>query len=874
MILDKELSKSVEGYWAISERVLLTKISARPFNIALIQVYSPTADAEEEEIDQFYEELDTAKKHCKSQEVVIIMGDLNAKVGRGRDEDTVGPHGLGIRNDRGERWIEWCKSNEQVIMNTWFELPKRRLHTWTNPAGTARNQIDYITVNSRFRNAVKRVQTYPGADCGSDHVMLAAKLIIKPRKQQQRSGIKRLDYTAFMKDEDMKQRYKSEVINRYKELQHVNGKTQWDTFKEALVDSAKEIIPVEERKKKQRWMTDEILARMEKRRVLKREDKEKYKAADKEIRERCKEAKERWLNDQCAKIEQSKDRDPTNLHRNIKELMGHKKAAQSGCIKAKNGEMLTEKKDLLLRWKEYTQELFQDDRGERPLIENANEGPSILKEEVESALKKMKNNKAAGPDEIRVELIKSLEEFGINKLTEILNEMYESGNLPDDLLKSVFITLPKKPGAVECEAYRTISLMSHVIKILLRILMTRLRSKLRPEISKAQCGFIPDSGTRNAIFMLRMLSERSIEMKRDLYVCFIDYTKAFDTVQHEELFRILQALNLDGKDVRIVRNLYWSQTAAVRVADETTEEFQIKRGVRQGCVLSPDLWNLYGERIMKQLEDIPGISVGGRNINNLRYADDTTMLAYMEEKLQVLMDKIVEESARAGLSLNSKKTLCMVITKKLVAPRCSLHAEGKSINQVEQFVYLGSLITADGRCDKDITRRIGMAKDAFRRMEKILLNRTISITTRLRVLSCYVIPVLTYGSEGWTISAAMERRIDAAEMWFLRRMLKVTWYSHTTNEDVLRRAGCEKSLLVTIRKRQLEFFGHVMRKEGLEELFITGKIEGRRDRGRQRLTYLDSMAKWTGVPKEELLHKSKDRDKWKFMIANVIGHGT
>ena len=126
MILDKELSKSVEGYWAISDRVLLTKISARPFNIALIQVYSPTADAEEEEIDQFYEELDTAKKHCKSQEVVIIMGDLNAKVRRGRDEDMVGPHGLGIRNDRGERWIEWCKSNEQVIMNTWLQLPKRR----------------------------------------------------------------------------------------------------------------------------------------------------------------------------------------------------------------------------------------------------------------------------------------------------------------------------------------------------------------------------------------------------------------------------------------------------------------------------------------------------------------------------------------------------------------------------------------------------------------------------------------------------------------------------------------------------------------------------------------------------------------------------
>ncbi len=82
----------------------------------------------------------------------------------------------------------------------------------------------------------------------------------------------------------------------------------------------------------------------------------------------------------------------------------------------------------------------------------------------------------------------------------------------------------------------------------------------------------------------------------------------------------------------------------------------------------------------------------------------------------------------------------------------------------------------------------------------------------------------------------MERRIDAAKMWFLRHMLKVTWYSHTTIEEVLRRAGYEKYLVMTIRRRQLEFFGHVMRKEGLEELFITGKIEGRRNRGRQRLT--------------------------------------
>ena len=157
--------------------------------------------------------------------------------------------------------------------------------------------------------------------------------------------------------------------------------------------------------------------------------------------------------------------------------------------------------------------------------------------------------------------------------------------------------------------------------------------------------------------MIRMLSERAIEMQKDLYLCFIDYTKTFDKVQHEELLGMLGKLDIHGKDLRIVRNLYWEQTACMRIDNDLSEYTRIERGVRQGCVFSPDLFNLYSEMILRELEDLPGLVVGGHNINNIRYADDTVLIADSEEKFKELLDKVIEESKNKGLSINCKKTM-------------------------------------------------------------------------------------------------------------------------------------------------------------------------------------------------------------------------
>jgi len=161
------------------------------------------------------------------------------------------------------------------------------------------------------------------------------------------------------------------------------------------------------------------------------------------------------------------------------------------------------------------------------------------------------------------------------------------------MLKSVFIAIPKKSNTLDCENHRTISLMAHTLKLFLKIILRRIRRKIIPQIPTDQYGFMPDRGTRNVIFVLLMLCERSIEHQQEVFLCFIDHQKAFDKVHHSQLLTILKRIGIDGKDFRIIHNLYYKQKAAIKLSEGLTEWTDIKQGVRQGCVMSPDLFNLY-----------------------------------------------------------------------------------------------------------------------------------------------------------------------------------------------------------------------------------------------------------------------------------------
>ena len=356
----------------------------------------------------------------------------------------------------------------------------------------------------------------------------------------------------------------------------------------------------------------------------------------------------------------------------------------------------------------------------------------------------------------------------------------------------------------------------------------------------------------------------------DVYICFIDYTKAFDRVNHTKLIECLKEIGVDDKDLQIIIKMYWEQTAVVRTKNGVSSDFKIKKGVRQGCVLSPNLYNLYTEKIFREIEGMPGVVIGGVNMNNLRYADDTGLLATDSVKLQNLINTVNERGKDYGMSINIKKTKVMVVTKKQVTPNAKITIEGRAIEQVKKFIYLGHLITDNGKCDSEIKRRIEIARGAFNNISKVITSQKISISTRLRLIKCYVWSTLTYGAETWTISKTLAGRINAFEMWTYRKMLKLSYTKHKTNEEVLDMLSTEKQLLSNIVKRKCQYFGHLVRHNELQRQLLEGKINGKRSKGRPRITWMDNLKKWTGKSYGNLIRIAGDHEKFRCMTFNVL----
>ena len=196
---------------------------------------------------------------------------------------------------------------------------------------------------------------------------------------------------------------------------------------------------------------------------------------------------------------------------------------------------------------------------------------------------------------------------------------------------------------------------------MLKILQAMLQQYVNCELPDVQAGFRKGRGTRDQIANICWIIKKTREFQKNIYFCFIDYAKAFDCVDHNKLWKILQEMWILDHLTCLLRNLYADQEATVRTGHGTTDWFQIRKGVCQGCILSPCLFNLYAEYIMRnaELEEAQaGLKIAGRNINNLRYADDTTLMAE-SEALKSLLMKGKEENEKVGLKLNIQKTKIM-----------------------------------------------------------------------------------------------------------------------------------------------------------------------------------------------------------------------
>ena len=214
-------------------------------------------------------------------------------------------------------------------------------------------------------------------------------------------------------------------------------------------------------------------------------------------------------------------------------------------------------------------------------------------------------------------------------LHSICQQIWKTPQWPQDWKRSVFIPIPKKGSAKECSNYRTIALISHASKVMLKILQARLQQYLNRELPDVQAGFRKGRGTRDQIANICWIMEKAREFQKNIYFCFIDYAKDFDCVDHNKLWKTLQEMGITDHLTCLLRTMYAGQEATVRTGHRTTDWFQIWKGVRQGCILSPCLFNFYAEYIMQIArldESQAGIKIAGRNNNNLRYTDDTTLM--------------------------------------------------------------------------------------------------------------------------------------------------------------------------------------------------------------------------------------------------------
>ena len=184
----------------------------KPFNITVIQAYAPTSNAEEAEVEWFYQDLQDLLELTPKKDVLFIIGDWNAKIGSQETLGVTGKFGLGVQNEEGQRLIEFCQENALVIANTLFQQQKRRLYTWTQPDGQHQNQIDYILCNQRWRSSIQSARTRPGADCGSDHELHIAKCRLKLKKVGKTTTPFRYDLNQIPYD------YTVEVRHRFKGL--------------------------------------------------------------------------------------------------------------------------------------------------------------------------------------------------------------------------------------------------------------------------------------------------------------------------------------------------------------------------------------------------------------------------------------------------------------------------------------------------------------------------------------------------------------------------------------------------------------------------------------------------------------------------------
>ena len=434
---------------------------------------------------------------------------------------------------------------------------------------------------------------------------------------------------------------------------------------------------------------------------------------------------------------------------------------------------------ILERWDEYLQNLlnkvhttdpgFLDDLPTLPIIPKLDDPPSFDK--VEKAILSLKDNKAAGPDNIPAEVIKYGGCVLHRRLHNFIRDCWSAKCLPQQWKNANIILVHKQKGdRAECGNSRGISLLSASGKVLAKFMLTHLLEHVVDLVlSESQCGFRSGRSTIDMIFVALQLQEKCCEQHQELYLAFVDMTKAFDTVNRDLLWNILRKFGCPPTFIAILQQFHTGMCAQVVMAGSQSYSFPVEVGVKQGCVLAPIIFNLLLVAITLvshrdlQSSDCVGIDyrLGGgffnlrrlqaktktssAMISALQYADDAAFPSLTADGLQRSLDVMSETYLHAGLIINTTKTE-ILSTSSPDAP--TFFISGNQLKNYENFAYLGSNLSFSGDLTNEIQRRINPASSAFGRLSKrVFGNQNLTIHTKIVVYNAVVISTILYGCE-------------------------------------------------------------------------------------------------------------------------------
>ena len=676
-------------------------------------------------------------------------------------------------------------------------FPHKRIHkvTWVSPDHKTENQIDHICISQKFRRAWKDVRVMRGADISSDHHLVATTVTLRLKKYNTTSATRTKYNVGLLRDEEVQAAFKTSMRNRYQVLQElmdeeVDIESHWEQSKKLWLETSEEVLGKKKKEHKE-WISAETEKKLETRkekkaavnvsrtRAAKAKAQEEYTAVDKEVKESIKKDKKDFIEDLARNAEEAAGQGNLRELYQVTRRLAGKFQQTDKPIKDKEGNSLLTKEEQMRRWAEHFKELLNRPAPEDPpdITPAETELPincdRPTEEEIREAIKMLRNGKAAGSDEIPAEAIKADLDTAVSVLHSLFGKIWEEGKVPAEWREGLIIKLPKKGDLRECSNYRGIMLLSVPGKVFNRILLERIKEAVDPKLRDQQAGFRRNRSCADQIATLRIIVEQTSEWNSPLYINFIDYEKAFDSVDRETLWKLLRHYGIPEKITSLIKCIYKDMNCKVNHAGQLSESFEVKTGVRQGCLLSPFLFLLVIDWIMKTTTE-------GRNngiqwtlttqLDDLDFADDLALLSHNHRQMQEKTSQLETTSARTGLKINKKKTEVMRINATVNAP---ITVNGEPVKEVESFVYLGSVIDKQGGTDRDVAARIGKARGAFVTLKNIWAAKEINLKTKIRIFNSNVKTVLLYGCETWRTTKKMLQRIQTFINSCLRRIYHI-----------------------------------------------------------------------------------------------------